>query len=494
MSENCAKIDFAALFSDFDLNKLLAVLSQSRAYSIADIKCLAHLLIGRIKTISGSADEKNEIIVACNGRLAVAAAFAAGALGYHLVFPNSLLPRSIEIAGSKRSVCLLSDDCYLQDNSRYAVSWGDVVADYDRMTEEEAQMASDEISAAWKCFDRRTMRISQCTSGSTGKPKRITRDLLLCEGEATASVSVFGAGSGSEMVASTAPLIHSYGLFQTFLFPLLRGHCVFDEMITGMSMLGEAAKRSEKFVFAATPAFLKRIDPEIRISGCARVISSGGILSKRALMNARTVFGLDAVTEIYGCTEIGAIAFRESCCGDEPAIPLAGNKVAVLRDGNIFDEGTGLICLYSPYASESPFIGDDVINVRADGRFDVIGRSGRIVKIEDVRISLDEIENALREDSAIADAAVIVYRRGERIFVGAAAVLDDKAKLHRDICGHGTFFKELRSCLRGKIIDLAMPRKIIIAEDIPHLANGKTDYAAVCGMFSENGSDNHEIS
>lgn len=486
-----AKCEFSALFSDRCLDTRIAVKSQTRTYTIADIKRLAHLLLARIKNFSGCGDNKNEIVVACNGRLAVAAAFAAGAMGYNLVFPNALLPRSLEIAGAKKAACVLLDDCDLADYSAFcSVAWGDVLSDYERMTDPESERALKEISAAWEQADRGSMMVSQCTSGSTGAPKRITRNLLSCEGEAAASAPVFGIGSENEMVASTAPLIHSYGLCQTFLFPILRGHCVFDEMICGVSMLEDASKRADKLIFATTPAFLKRIDPEIRFKGCIRVISAGGILPQKALKNAQTVFGLDSVTEIYGCTETGAIAYRKSHEGGEPAIPLLGNKVSALRDGAIVSSGTGTICLYSPYTADSPFLGDDVINVREDGSFDIIGRSGRIVKIEDVRISLDEIEHALREDPKIADAAVIAYRRGERVYVGAVAALENPAQKQREENGHGAFFKEIRTRLRGKIIDLSMPRKIIIAEELPHLANGKTDYPAISMMFSQEDSEN----
>ena len=45
---------------------------------------------------------------------------------------------------------------------------------------------------------------------------------------------------------------------------------------------------------------------------------------------------------------------------------------------------------------------DDILHFAADGQFNIVGRRGRVVKIEDKRISLDEIEQRLLALDGIA--------------------------------------------------------------------------------------------
>ncbi|MFX5622702.1 acyl-CoA synthetase, partial [Acinetobacter baumannii] len=50
----------------------------------------------------------------------------------------------------------------------------------------------------------------------------------------------------------------------------------------------------------------------------------------------------------------------------------------------------------------------DRVEALADGRFRLLGRADRIVKIEERRVSLDALERALREDTEVDDVRVLV--------------------------------------------------------------------------------------
>jgi acyl-coenzyme A synthetase/AMP-(fatty) acid ligase len=59
----------------------------------------------------------------------------------------------------------------------------------------------------------------------------------------------------------------------------------------------------------------------------------------------------------------------------------------------------------------------------ADGRFRLLGRADRIVKIEERRVSLDALERALREDAEVDDARVLVLP-GQREQLAAVVPAD----------------------------------------------------------------------
>jgi acyl-coenzyme A synthetase/AMP-(fatty) acid ligase len=64
----------------------------------------------------------------------------------------------------------------------------------------------------------------------------------------------------------------------------------------------------------------------------------------------------------------------------------------------------------------------------ADGRFRLLGRADRIVKIEERRVSLDALERALREDAEVDDVRVLVLP-GQREQLAAVVVPADPTLL-----------------------------------------------------------------
>lgn len=63
----------------------------------------------------------------------------------------------------------------------------------------------------------------------------------------------------------------------------------------------------------------------------------------------------------------------------------------------------------------------DRVEALADGRFRLLGRADRIVKIEERRVSLDALERALREDTEVDDVRVLVLP-GQREQLAAVVV------------------------------------------------------------------------
>jgi acyl-coenzyme A synthetase/AMP-(fatty) acid ligase len=116
---------------------------------------------------------------------------------------------------------------------------------------------------------------------------------------------------------------------------------------------------------------------------------------------------------------------------------------------------------------------DDAIEILSEGGFQLLGRLDRVVKIEDKRVSLDEVERALQRLEAVREAAVIKLQRGQRLELGAVLVLSGQGRAALAQQRQGQFTLSLRRALRGQLQPLAIPRRFRFAEAIPTNLQGK---------------------
>lgn len=85
--------------------------------------------------------------------------------------------------------------------------------------------------------------------------------------------------------------------------------------------------------------------------------------------------------------------------------------------------------VFSPLiADANGLLLDDILQFELNGQFRLMGRRGRVVKIEEKRISLSEVEQRLLELKGIREVAALPITRGGRQGVGVLLVLDDEAR------------------------------------------------------------------
>lgn len=117
-----------------------------------------------------------------------------------------------------------------------------------------------------------------------------------------------------------------------------------------------------------------------------------------------------------------------------------------------------------------------------------LGRKDRILKINGQRVSLGEIENALRGHKDVIDAAVLSWKcPEEHVFIKAFVLLREESS--RDI------LKCIRRWLIGKFPAVMIPHHFIILESFPLTSSGKVDYeylAALETMQTNQDSDQTE--
>lgn len=272
------------------------------------------------------------------------------------------------------------------------------------------------LPADFPLFSADDARVTLYTSGSTGKPKAFPKRLTELEAEASELRRLWGDLIGDRKIYSTVNHQHIYGLLFTVFVPLTCGVPFCADQIKypeSLETLGDPAP-----ALVCSPAFFKRVaETEYQpglFPGGAVIFSSGGKLDANVAREVEKRLGTSPM-EIYGSTETGGIAFRKSV-RESLWTPFPRNDVSIADDGRIV--------VKSPYILDpAGFISGDLGRFVDPGHFVLEGRVDSIVKIEEKRISLTEVENRLAESPYVKEACVIALA-GKRQYLGAVIVLN----------------------------------------------------------------------
>jgi len=245
------------------------------------------------------------------------------------------------------------------------------------------------------------------TSGSTGEPQAIPKKLSQIASEVATLDVLFGATAGDAAVVATVSHQHIYGLLFKVLWPLTTGRPLHAASIGFHEELAPALAFGA-CVLVASPAHLKRLPEHLDWSGAARnlraVFSSGGPLAPDTALATGALLGKVPV-EVYGSSETGGVAWRQRAHLDDDA--WRAFPTVAWRLGE-----DGALEVRSPHLPDDSWL---VLADRAapagdaaDAGFVLRGRSDRIVKIEEKRVSLTAMEAALLASGLAAEARVIV--------------------------------------------------------------------------------------
>ena len=151
------------------------------------------------------------------------------------------------------------------------------------------------------------------TSGSQGEPKSIKKTLRQFQNEIECLEQQWGQILGHAQVFSTVSQQHIYGLIFRILWPLAAKRCFHSTLFVSPEALLKAVGKVNVF-WVASPAQLKRLDERTAwqdISKFKAVFSSGGSLPEEA---GRQIYEntRHKVIEVYGSSETGGIAWRQS--------------------------------------------------------------------------------------------------------------------------------------------------------------------------------------
>ncbi|QTN43931.1 AMP-binding protein [Ectopseudomonas mendocina] len=318
-------------------------------------------------------------------------------------------------------------------------------------------------------------RLTLCTSGSSGEPKLIDKSLAQLANEVEALEHLWGQHLGQACVLGSVACQHIYGLLFRLLWPLCAGRPVHSRALPFPEDLQQVSLSQPHFVWVASPALLKRMGDNLdwpALSRVKQVFSSGGALPAEAAQALHDRLS-QWPTEIYGSSETGGIGWRQ---GDTPWQPFSGVELSL-------DEA-GALRIASPYLPAGHVEQSaDAAEIHADGRFILRGRLDRIVKLEEKRISLPMIEQALISHDWVADARLGVVQEG-RAYLGALLALSPTGVHALRNQGRRTVTDTLRRHLADHCEAIALPRRWRLLLELPYSSQGKLPQSQVDSLLS----------
>ncbi|WP_336757787.1 AMP-binding protein [Aeromonas hydrophila] len=331
----------------------------------------------------------------------------------------------------------------------------------------------EEREADGKALSPERLSLTLFSSGSTGEPKAIPKAWPQLEAELRVQMALWGERLAGTRVLASVSHQHIYGLLFRILLPLGLGR-PFDRR--SIDYPEQLALQTAPWCLIASPAFLSRLDPAIAAAGCRLIVSSGGPLQLGDAQQAKQLFGQLPV-EIFGSSETGGIGWRQRHQVQTPWATLPGVEVRVGPE-------QGLL-LRSPFLPTAEWLAcADRIALHEEG-FELLGRQDRVVKLEEKRVSLDEVEARLQGLAEVEAAAVLPLQQGQRQILGAVLVLSELGAARWAELGPGRFLLALRQQLRPWLEPVALPRSVRRVEQMPVNAQGKRPWPQLKELFDE---------
>jgi malonyl-CoA/methylmalonyl-CoA synthetase len=346
------------------------------------------------------------------------------------------------------------------------------------------------------------------TSGTTGRPKGAVSTHANLAAQIGTLVEAW-EWSADDRILHVLPLHHVHGIVNALCCALWVGACC-EFCEPEPRRMWERLASGEITVFMAVPTIYRRLidaweaapqDEQQRWSagsaGLRLMVSGSAALPVETLERWQQITG-HRLLERYGMTEIG-MALGNPLHGERRAgtvgQPFAGVEARIVDDngaevgageaGQIEVRGPQVFREYwdRPAETRAAFTadgwfrtGDD--GVVEDGYWRILGRrSVDIIKSGGYKVSALEIEAALRQHPAVADAAVIGLpdeEWGERV---CAAVVPEAGQ---EIDGEA-----LRAWCKERLAPYKVPKQVAMMTHLPRNAMGKVTKPALRPLFTE---------
>jgi len=335
------------------------------------------------------------------------------------------------------------------------------------------------------------------TSGTEGEPKGVAlshRNLLANVEQVRVHLALYP----TDILLNPLPAFHCFGLTVGSLMPPLLGlKVVCHPTPLQPKEIVARIKKHKATILVSTDTFITqyaRVGEPGDLSSLRLTVCGAERLRDETRALLRRKHGIELL-EGYGVTETSPViaanrpgANRPGTVGQmmadmqyrlEPVegIPNAGRLV--VKGPNVM---LGYLRPEAPGRIDPPAGGwhdtGDVVSVDEDGFIAIKGRLKRFAKIGGESVSLAVVEScasALWPDFSHAAITVPDGRKGEQIVL----VTNNKDANRHDIVGwahnHG-------------VSELAIPRRIVVVDEIPVLGTGKTDYVGVQKMLPAEGA------
>ncbi len=342
---------------------------------------------------------------------------------------------------------------------------------------DDAASPSVEEYRTTPAIDGETTRIFLFTSGSTGKPKAVPQRMKEFEEDNAFIISKWGQEFTNRKLLTTVSQHHIYGFLFGISLPFTLG-CPFRR--NRVEFPEEFEKLTDvSYILIATPAFLKRtveVEDKLAMKN-VWIFTSGGAVSPELAVQTEKVFGFCPL-EVYGSTETSGIAYRQQKKDQLVWTPFDNAKIWLGDDG--------CLRIISPYIKNPEgFATADLAEIFEDGRFLLKGRSDSIVKIEEKRISMTEVEARLLESGLVEDVKVVAMSNDVRQYLAAALVLNEKGREQFKDTEKFMINRWFHDFLMKYFENVVIPKKWRFMDKLPTDVQGKKHKLEIMALFEE---------
>jgi acyl-coenzyme A synthetase/AMP-(fatty) acid ligase len=303
------------------------------------------------------------------------------------------------------------------------------------------------------------------TSGSTGKPQAHLKswESMVRIARNTGRRLISDNANRVSFVA-TVPTQHMYGLETSIMLPLQYEGAMYGERPFFPVDIREALKVvTPDRILITTPLHLKAcVESAVQFPEIFKIISATAPLPRGLAESAESLFKTQ-VFEIYGCTETGSLATKQTTKSD--SWELLENTDLTFKNGQCYCEAA-----YLSHPIKLP----DIIESSGRGFFELRGRNEDIINIGGKRASLAELSCHLNQIKKVVDGVYFVPPEGNQKHKRLIAFVVANGLQEADI------LKILRQC----IDPVFLPRPIYFVDYLPRNANGKLTRESLLQTFS----------
>jgi len=317
------------------------------------------------------------------------------------------------------------------------------------------------------------------TSGSTGRPQPNEKYWgALVTGVEMARARFYSNSDDVVSIIATVPPQHMYGLETSVMMTLLTGSAVYSGATFFPEDIREAIeKMPAPRILITTPIHLKTCNqiltdmPEIKT-----IISATAPLATHVAAEAEEKFK-SPVMEIFGCTETGSIASRHTLEGD----------LWLLYDGFKISQQDRVAYISGAYLAGLVPLADRV-EIKADNRFKIIGRSTDMVNIAGKRGSIADLNQKLLEIEGIEDG--VFYLPEAQVGTGNNAMNTRMERLVAFVVAPELDEKSIMTSLSTLMDPVFLPRPLYKVNSLPRTQSSKLSRSCLTELYTALGKEN----
>ncbi|MBT2749016.1 acyl-CoA synthetase [Lysobacter sp. ISL-42] len=305
------------------------------------------------------------------------------------------------------------------------------------------------------------------TSGSTGQPKPNHKTWNAFRTSTAQNLAalhdLLRDGEITPLVA-TVPPQHMYGMEMSVLLPLLGPVAVHAHRPFFPGDVARALSDADTPpLLVTTPVHLRAlVESGVELPALAGIVSATAPLPVELAQAAEARYRCE-VREVFGSTETCVFARRRTAL-ETAWTPLPGVRVCPQPDGT---------AIHAPHLPE-PVVLADLMEVEADGRFVLRGRSADLLEIAGKRASLGDLTRKLLAIDGVRDGAVFQLDAADHFGVRRIAAL---------AVAPGLSETQILHALRQSIDPVFLPRPLRCVSALPRNETGKLPRHALEAML-----------